>query len=137
MRSILILCLVLLPTIVLGQDKIEGAVSAEVFNYFAWAAGAIITGLSTAMVFLWRSKASGLTMDQVAILKKIHDDLLPLVGKLENEQEGRRDDIERLMGEQKDVFVKGLELTAGLTPLMESLKALLERVERLLRTQES
>lgn len=137
MRYILILCLVLAPTIVLGQDKIENAVSAEVFNYFIWAAGIIITGLSTAMVFLWRSKSSGLTANQIAILKKIHDDLLPLVGKLETEQEGRRDDIERLMGEQKDVFIKGLELTGKLPPLMESLKALLERVERLLRTQES
>ena len=36
----------------------------------------------------------------------------------------------------KDVFIKGLELTGKLPPLMNDLKALLERVERLLRSQE-
>ena len=140
MRYILIFILVLFCTDPVSAQEarpdVTSGVPADVFNYFAWAAGAVILALSGACVILYRSKSSGLTPAQVIVLQKIHDDLLPLVGKLEIEQVGRREDIERLMGEQKEVFVKGLELTGKLPPLMGDLKTLLERVERLLRNQE-
>jgi len=129
----------LFPLLAHAQDleKVKEAVPADIFNYIMAAATAIILALSGVIVILYRSKGTGLTPEQAAVLKKVHDDLLPLVTKLETEQEGRREDIERLMGEQKDVFIKGLELTGKMPPLMTDLKALLERVERLLKAQEN
>ena len=117
-------------------DKVKDAVPAEIFNWIMAAAVAIILGLCTVVVILYRSKGTGLTPAQQTTLQKIHDDLVPLIAKLETEQKGRREDIERLMGEQKEVFIKGLELTGKLPPLMNDLRMLLERVERLLRSQE-
>ena len=131
--------LLFFPTLAYAQDleKVKEAVPADIFNWIMAGVVLIIGGLCTVIVILYRSKGTGLTPEQAAILKKIHDDLLPLAAKLETEQEGRREDIERLMGEQKDVFIKGLELTGKMPPLLIDLKGLLERVERLLRAQEN
>ena len=139
MRHLFFILLLVAPAIVFAQEprpKVVTEVPADLFNYFAWAAGVVIAALVAAIVVLYRSKSAGLSIEQATSLKKVHDDLLPLVEKLESEQEGRREDIERLMGEQKDVFVKGLELTGKLPPLMNDLRGLLERVERLLRNME-
>lgn len=124
------------PYLAYADDTVKEAVPADIFNWIMAGVTAIIIALASVIVILYRSKGTGLTPEQATILQKIHDDLLPLVTKLETEQEGRREDIERLMGEQKDVFIKGLELTGKMPPLMTDLKGLLERVERLLRNQE-
>lgn len=117
--------------LVLAQhvDKVKDPVPADIFNWIIGAACIIIVALATVVVFLYRSKSTGLTPEQAQILLEIRDVLAPALAKLEQEQKERREDIERLMNEQKDVFMKGLTLTGKITPLMDDLRQLLARVE--------
>ncbi len=133
---ILIMLMFITPAYAQEVKEVKDAVPAEIFNYIMAGVTAIVIALSSAIVILWRSKGTGLSPEQQQTLTQIHEVLLPLNQQLQEEQAGRRADIERLMGEQKEVFVKGLELTGKLPPLMADTRDVLIRVESLLRRQE-
>jgi len=136
MRYIILLLCMMSTAHAQDVKEVSDAVPAEIFNWIMGGVVVIITALSATIIVLYRSKATGLSNEEADMLKKVHNDLLPLITRLDAEQEGRRADIERLMGEQKEVFLKGLELTGKLPALMTDLKNLLEKVETLLRRQE-
>jgi len=81
-------------------------------------------------IYTWMTPRSTI----FSILAKVNtlETVQSVTTRLDLEQEGRRQDIERLMSEQKEVFIKGLELTGKLPLLMNEIKRLLERVEVLL-----
>ena len=76
---------VLIPLVAFGAPdpittnapEVTSDVSADLFNYFAWAAGIVILGLVLAIGVLWRSRGhSGLSVEQNAMLawlKESHD----------------------------------------------------------------
>jgi hypothetical protein len=169
--------LILLPAVVFGQDipteapKIKDAVSGEVFNYFAWAASAIIIGLVGAIGIMWRSRSkSGLSADEHAILlwlKEAHDQktegvfnwMVPRVwgetlaniaeackqqadigevrDRLEKEQTERREQVEALLREQKDIMQIALDTNIRVGTALEGNQKILEKVEELLKKKET
>ena len=78
MRALLFTFL-LMPAIAYGQDPrpdVTSGVPADVFNYFAWAAGIIILGLVGAVVALFRGRSGGLSAEEhewLKWLKETHD----------------------------------------------------------------
>lgn len=137
MRYIILFLFLMVASPAFAQDveKVKEAVPAEIFNWIMAGVTVIILALAGVIVVLYRAKGTGMTAEQAAMLQKVHDTFLPLIGQLQEEQKGRREDIERLLGEQKEVFIKGLELTGKLPPLMSDLKSLLVKVETLLKRQ--
>jgi len=176
MRVILILFLATMPALAYGQPiepapTVTNDVSADVFNYFAWSAGAIILGLVGAISVLWHSRSkSGLSSEEHAILvwlKDAHDQktegvfnwMVPRVWgemltnvaeatkqqqdigevreRLDQEQTERREQVEALLREQKDIMQIALETNNKVGTALEGNQKILEKVEELLKKKET
>jgi len=123
----------------LAQD-VKEAVPAELFNWFVGSAIAIIGGLVSAIIALWLRK--GVTeqdRQHLALLPTLAQNAINqtqidnLTQQLIKEQADRREDIERLVGEQKDLMVSSLEMNNTLGTSLDGVKSTLERVETALR----
>ncbi len=174
----LIVLLVLMPAFAFGQPgpepapKVTESVSAEMFNYFAWAAGVVILGLVAAIGILWRSRGqSGLSAEEhewLKWLKDTHDnrdqdgiltwvvprpwgeilkniqeaikqqsEIEEVRDRLEQEKTERREQVETLLREQKDMMRIGMEANAKISIALENNHQVLDRVERLLAHKEA
>jgi len=131
--------------LLLAQDikEVSTAVPAELFNWFVGAAIAIIVALSSAIVALWLRK--GVTeqdRQHLALLPQLSQNAINqtqidnLNQRLLDEQAERRKDIERLVGEQKDLMVGSLDMNNKLTHSLDGVKVALGRVETTLKEQE-
>ena len=165
-----ILLLLFWPALAYAQDprpEVTTAVPADVFNYFAWAAGIIVVGLVAGIVALFRrqgmtglskeesewlkwlqiahdSKDSdgvynwmvprswGTVITQVAICLKKQEEIVDVRKRLEQEQTERRQQVETLLREQKDIMQAALESTTRIGVALESSNNLQQRIERLL-----
>ena len=167
--------LILIPAIVFGQPiepspTVTNAVPADVFNYFAGAAGAIILGLVAAIGILWRSRAkSGMSTEEHEMLKWLKDshdqktegvfdwiipriwgttlvdlaeaakqqeDINDVRDRLEQEQTERREQVEALLREQKDIMQMSLETNNKVGSALEDSHKILETVAELLKEKQ-
>ncbi len=170
----LMIALILLPVIVFGQPvepvpspTVTTNVPADVFNYFAGAAGLIILGLVSAIGILWKSRAqSGMSADEHEMLKWLKDshdqktegvfdwivprvwgttlsnlakaakqqaDINDVRDRLEQEQTERREQVEALLREQKDIMQIALETNNKVGSALEDNHRILEKVAELLK----
>jgi hypothetical protein len=128
--------------LLLAQDVAE-PIPAELFNWFVGIAVAIVTAMAAAITALWLRK--GVTSEDrknLALLPALAANVINqtqidnLNQKLITEQSERRQDIERLVGEQKDLMVSSLGMNNKLSTSLDGVKTALERVETTLKEQE-
>jgi hypothetical protein len=121
-------------------QEVSTDVPASIFNWAIGASGVIIAALTSAVIALWLSK--GVTdqdrqhLAHLPILAQNavnQTQIENLNNRLLNEQADRRKDIERLVGEQKDLMVGSLDMNNKLTTSLEGVKSALARVETALK----
>jgi flagellar motility protein MotE (MotC chaperone) len=170
-----LLLLILLPTVAYGQDprpEVVSTVPADVFNYFAWAAGIIIAAQAAGVVALFkRSGKAGLSQEEhewLKWLKDTHDqrdtdgiltwmvprpwgEILKNVQeavkqqmevdevreRLEQEQTERREQVEALLREQKDIMQIAMETNIKIGTALDNNHNVLGRVEQLLASKDA
>ena len=124
-------------------EGVSEPIPAELFNWFVGIACAIVLGLCGAITALWLRK--GVTSEDhknLALLPVLAGNAINqtqidnLNNKLITEQAERRKDIERLVGEQKDLMVGSLEMNNKLSTSLDGVKSALERVETAIKEQE-
>lgn len=171
---LLLIPLAFIPTLAYGQDprpEVISTVPADVFNYFAWAAGVLIVGLVGAIITLFKRQGkTGLSSEEhewLKWLKDVHDnrdqdgilgwmvprpwgemlsniaqavkqqaEVADVRDRLEQEQTERREQVEALLREQKDIMQIALETNTKVGMALEDNHKVLERVEQLLRRQD-
>lgn len=116
--------------------EVADPIPAELFNWFIGISGSIMAAMAAAITALWLRK--GVTSEDrknLALLPALAANAVNqtqidnLNEKLIIEQAERREDIERLVGEQKDLMVGSLEMNNKLSGSLDGVKSALERVE--------
>lgn len=117
--------------------EVAEPIPAELFNWFVGIAVAIVTAEAAAITALWLKKnVTSEDRNNLALLPTLAQNAINqtqidnLNERLITEQTERRKDIERLVGEQRDLLVGSLEMNNKLTTSLDGVKDALERIKK-------